>query len=83
MWVSVSSMGLHPFPAGEELLVYIFCLSVGNVLRLVWDSKYSCLNDKVVRRMRDISLTKAWVRGSQLPHGSSGQEPTSPKTGDL
>ncbi len=55
-----------------------FCL-----LRLVWDSKYSCLNDQVVRRMRDISLTKAWVRGSQLPHGSSGQEPTSPKTGDL
>ncbi len=47
------------------------------------DSKYSCLNDQVVRMTRDISVTKAWVRGSQLPHGSSGQEPTSPKTGDL
>ncbi len=66
------------------MLVFVFCLSVRDVLRrLVWDSKYSCLNDQVVRRMRDISLTKAWVRGSQLPHGSSGQEPTSPKTGDL
>ncbi len=61
----------------------MFFLSVGDVLRLVWDSKYSCLNDQVVRMTRDISLTKAWVKSSQLPHGSSGQEPTSPKTGDL